>query len=104
MKAAYFALAFGSHGCIPDSHFGAFKVTQRHQLTDALRDAIEFYELPKAVLGRLSIMRTWRHAKRHGLSSVSLELATPTMHGCLMFMGLTEAEYDAAIAAEDDGF
>ena len=98
---AYFAIGFGQPGCIPDSTLGACAVNTRRELMDAMRDAVAFYDIPKTVLATVSWRDTWRHAKRYGLSSVSLELATPSMSGCLLLMGLTEEEYQRHVAEEE---
>lgn len=101
MAKAYFGLSIGQAGCIPDSYFGAYGINTRRELTQAFADAVDFYGLPKAVLRDVSFKRLWDHAKRHGLSVVHHEYASPSMACVLNLHGMTEAEYEAWLDAED---
>ena len=97
----YFAIGFGSVGCIPNS-LSACSVTTRREVCDAVRDA--FYDDPGAArraLSDLGIRNLWAHAKRYGFSSISRELNFNGTNEILNFMGLTEAEYDEHVASED---
>lgn len=101
MKIAYFALAGGLNGCyMPDSDYGHFAVTTRRDMIQAVRDALAYYDLPKSALHEVKWKRVFAHAKRHGLSSISMSIGNKNGFG-LQFMGLTKAEYDEREARED---
>lgn len=103
-KTVYFALGFGMPGCLPNGST-AYAVTTRREVRDAI--AAEFYgdkaktEARKA-LADFGLRNSWQHAKRFGFSSIFRELRFGSETGeILNFMGMTEDEYNAAIAAED---
>ena len=103
MKTYYFALGFGQRGCMPTG-FTAYAVSTRREVRDAI--AAEFYgenaatEARKA-LSDFGLRNAWGWAKRNGFSSYHRELDFGSKSGeILNFMGLTEAEYEAAIAEE----
>ena len=96
-KPIYFALGFSQPGCICNS-VTPYAVTTRREITDAVRgsfsgdDDASGAQLAMADLGIRSL---WGHLKAHGASVIFRELRTGTSE-VLCFMGLTEAEYDAA--------
>ena len=97
----YFAIGFGSVGCIPNS-LSAYSVTTRREVCDAVRDA--FYADPGAArraLSDLGIRNLWAHAKRYGFSSIGRELNFNGTNEILNFTGLTQAEYAEHVANED---
>jgi hypothetical protein len=100
-QTSYFALGFGQPGCSPDSYLGHYAISRRRELADIIRGEIEALELPASLFAEFGIRDLWRHAKRWGLSSISIERGTTTSRGVLMLMGMTEAEYMAAEAEED---
>ncbi len=100
----YFAVGFGSRGCIPN---GAtyYAVTTRKEVCDAVRDAFPYSDTShteaRKALADLGIRNLWAHAKRFGFSSIFRELDFNGTNEILNFMGMTEQEYNDAIAAED---
>ena len=98
-KPSYFGLSFGLAGCyMPDSHYGSFVVNTRRDMVATVRDALAFYEMPKSAIHQIKWLNVWRHAKRHGVSS--LHFSIEHKGNCLAFSGMTEAEYE--MANQDD--
>lgn len=64
-KTARFTIMYGLEGCyMPDSDFGHYAVTTRRDLVQAMRDALAFYDFPKAAIHQVKWLRVWDHAKR----------------------------------------
>lgn len=102
-ETVYFALGFGMPGCIPNGSTAYFATTRRE-----VRDAIagEFYgedsdkEARKA-LRDFGLRDAWQWAKRNGFSCYHREINFGSSSGeVLNFMGLTQAEYEAATAED----
>ncbi len=93
-RNVYFGLSFGLSGCYtPDSHYGAFHVTTRRELLSIIRDALEFYELPKSAIRQIQWHnRTWPLMARNGASVFHFSL-TDKNGKALNFHGMTESEY-----------
>lgn len=94
MKTAYFSLSFGLSGCyMPDSFFGTYAVTTRKEIASAIRDAIEFYDLPESLVRQVKLNRLFDFGKRHGFSSMHFDI----VHNgnALHFGGMTADEFDA---------
>lgn len=92
---ARYTVMFGLEGCyMPDSTFGTFELHTRRDFAAMIRDAIEFYELPKSSFGAVNVRRVWGFISRNGSSSAHFTIR----HGAnaLQFSGLTEAEYQDA--------
>lgn len=93
-KPMYFTITSGLAGCyMPDSVDGPYMVTTRRELVDTFRAALDWNEFPKAKLHDIKWLEVWRHAKRHGLSVLTLSVEhkgrAVTLHGN------TLAEYEA---------
>lgn len=104
-KTVYFALGFGQRGCIPNGST-AHAVTTRREVREAIESEFHQSENAKAetrkALADFGLRNSWGHAKRFGFSSIFRELDFGSKHGeILNFMGMTEEEYNNAIAAED---
>jgi hypothetical protein len=94
VQTCYFALTHGLQGCyMPDMHFGAYAITRRKDLIEAVRDALDMMEAPKSAIRQINWTRLWDNAKRYGTSCVHFSIETGK-HTCLSFHGLTEAEYN----------
>jgi hypothetical protein len=100
-KTVYFALGFGMPGCIPNGS-RPYAVTTRREVRDAI--AAEFYDSDseaRKALRDFGLRSAWQWAKRSGFSSYHREIRFGSDSGeILNFMGLTEAEYEAAAAEE----
>lgn len=96
----YFALGYGLPGCLPNSLM-PYAVTTRRELVDALRSEVKWSGLPQRVFREMGVRNLWGHAKRHGFSIISREIPTGNGGECFLFMGLTEQEYNDAVASEE---
>lgn len=97
MTTCYFTLSHGLRGCyLPDSHGGAYMITRRKELADAIRSELEFHtdspQQARRAFRDVGIKRLWSQAKRHGTSSIHFTIPTSEGYG-LNFHGLTEDEY-----------
>jgi len=104
----YFSLTSGLQGCyMPDAHWGAFAVTRRKDLINAVRDTLNMLldqesDRPVArCLREVDWTKLWSQAKRHGTSSIHFCIAT-SEHNMLEFHGMTEAEYLETEKENDD--
>lgn len=94
-KAAdcYFALTHGLQGMYMPDSCGVYHVTRRKDLIAAVREELKFHGAPSRAIYDADWTKIWHHAKRHGLSSTHLCIATGK-HTMLELHGLTEAEYE----------
>ena len=93
-QVSYFGLSYGLAGCyMPDSHLGSYAVSTRRDMVQAVREALEFYDMPASCLHQVKWREVWRHAKRNGVSVLHFDIT----HGgnALHFGGMTQAEYQA---------
>lgn len=94
-QTCYFTFSHGLRGCyMPDSHSGAYAITRRKDLVDAIRSELEMYDAPASRIKTVGIKRLWSQAKRHGTSSIHFTVDTANGYG-LNFHGLTQTEYEA---------
>ncbi|WP_448955738.1 hypothetical protein [Labrys neptuniae] len=98
-RNCYFAISHGLSGCYMPDTVHHYRATTRGEIADILRDAIEFEEMPKALIREVKLMRLWSHAKRHGTSSVHFSISHKGRS--IGFHGLTKAEFVAAEEAAD---
>ena len=91
MKPARYAVTLGLSGCyMPDTHFGAFEVTRRRDLAQAIRDYVRMSHMPASLMRDVKITRLWSFIKQHGSSTAHFRLVHQGYE--LAFHGLTEDE------------
>jgi hypothetical protein len=93
MKPARYAVTLGLSGCyMPDTYFGAFEVTRRRDLAQAIRDYVRMSDMPASLMRDIKITRLWSFIKQHGSSTAHFRLVHKGYE--LAFHGLTEDEYN----------
>jgi len=101
MTIARYSITYALKGCyLPDNPGHVMEFHSRREMAEFIRYEIDFYEFPKATFRQADIRRLWRLIRNAGSSSVyhfSID------HGgyTIAFYGLTEEEYNAAMARED---
>lgn len=89
---ARYSIYQGMTGCyMPDSHYGAQEFTTRKELAAAIRDYLEYADLPACLFNDVKITRLWQFIKRNGSSSAHFNLSHKGYS--LYFSGLTEEEF-----------
>jgi hypothetical protein len=73
------------------SFYGVFETHRRADLVDAMRDAVEYYGMPRNTLYQHSWADLWAKVKKVGLFGVSLKFSHAGKH--LNFIGLSETEF-----------
>jgi hypothetical protein len=97
---ARFQLMNGLAGCyMPDHHSGPYEVTTRREMIAAVREQLEWLEFPKRSIRQVRWTMLWGFIKRHGASSVHVQIVHKGY--CLDICGLTEDEA-AQMNAEND--
>lgn len=97
---AYVALGFSQPGCMCNS-VTPHVINNRRDIAALIRSYTATEYEARNAMRDLDILRIWSHAKRFGLSSIFRELRVNAGSEVLCFMGMTEAEYDAAAECED---
>ena len=97
----YFALGFGSPGCLPDNAPNVYCVYTRTELMRSIQEQFSDSGEARNAMRALGIRNLWPHLVRHGASMVSRELPTGKGSEALMFIGITENEYVNASHEED---
>lgn len=94
MTIAYYSVASGDSGYMPDSQmFVAFAT--RAQLAEFIREEIDWQGFPKAAFKQVGIRRLWRAIARANSASVyHFDIIHAGRY--ISFAGLTEDEFDSA--------
>jgi hypothetical protein len=97
---ARYTVMNGLAGCYMPDNVGTYEFRSRRELAEFIRERIEWLDWPANTFAQANLRRVWKHIARHGSSVAHFAIQHKSYE--LAFHGLTDAEYEAAQAEDED--